>query len=99
MERYMPTVKIKVKVSASPTMKYWLAIDQTDLTITNGESSVALSDVEEHVLIWWMVGNPGDVLSVTGSAGLTEVFSVKESKIPVGKTKGAGFRKIKVKTP
>jgi hypothetical protein len=87
---------VKLKVTASETLRYWMAIDNDDVAITNGEAIVQLKDGEQYVLVWWMLGNSGDSIAVLGKAGEREVVNVKESKIPAGASKGAGYRKFKV---
>ncbi len=88
-------LSVKFKVTAADSLKYWLAIDNDDLIVNNGEVTVDLIVGTECVLLWWMIGNPGDTLSIVGKAGEREVVNVKESKVPVGASKGAGYRRFK----
>ena len=87
-------LSIKFKAAATDALRYWLAIDNDDLVITNGEATVELLEGVECVLVWWTVGNAGDTLAVVGKAGEREVVNVKESKIPTGASKGAGYRRF-----
>lgn len=88
-------LSVKFKVTAPDSLKYWLAIDNDDLIVNNHEAVIDLTVGTECVLVWWTVGNPGDTLSVVGKAGEREVVNVKESKIPAGSSKGAGYRRFK----
>jgi hypothetical protein len=85
-------IVVKLKVTAPDSMKYWLAVDENDLVVNQGEAKVDLEPGTPCVLIWWMVGNEGEAISIVGKAGDREVVNVKESKVPPGKTKGAGYR-------
>lgn len=90
--------RIEIRVSAADGLSYWLAIDDHDLTVVNGSSSIDLDDQAEHVLLWWMVGEPGNVLSIVGTDGARVVVAVKESKIPDGSNMGAGYRKFRIQS-
>jgi hypothetical protein len=90
----MPAISVKFKVTAPDNLRYWLAIDEQDLNVTQGEVIVDLEMGSQYVLIWWMIGNPGDALAIVGKAGDREVVNVKESKVPAGTSKGAGYRKF-----
>ncbi len=86
---------VEFRVTSSDSLRYWLAVDEHDLNLANGVGGVNLEGSKEHVLIWWMVGNPGDALNIVGTQEQRPVVTVKESKIPVGSNKGAGYRKFK----
>ncbi len=86
---------VEFKTTASESMRYWLAVDERDVKLQNGIGRLDLDDSEEHVLIWWMIGEPGDTLSIEGKAGEKSVVKVK-SKIPAGSSKGSGFRRFKI---
>ena len=88
------TRNIQFEVTAPPTLRYWLAVDEQDIELTNGKAVVQLQQGTEHVLIWWMVGNPGDMVSIIGKDGAREVVNVKGSAVPDGATKGAGYRRF-----
>ena len=94
----MATANILFTVTASDGLKYWLAVDEQDLRVVNGKASARLERGMEHVLIWWMIGDAGDSLSIEGKDGERSVVSVKESKIPPGTTKGAGYRRFEVRS-
>lgn len=87
-------LSVKFKITAPDTLRYWLAVDEHDLTLNQGEAVVDLETGTPCVLIWWMIGNEGDAVSIVGKAGEREVVNVKESKVPAGTTKGAGYRKF-----
>jgi hypothetical protein len=92
--RMADLLSVKFKVTAPETLRYWLAIDEDDLTLNQGEAVVDLEVGTQYVLVWWMIGNAGDAVSIVGKAGEREVVNVKESKVPTGTTKGAGYRKF-----
>jgi hypothetical protein len=92
----MAKKSVKFKAAGSDGMAYWLAVDDHDIAMAGGVGQLALEESVEHVLVWWMVGNPGNTLSITGTEGQRTVVTVKESKIPAGSSKGAGYRKFKV---
>ena len=92
----MATRPIAFQVTATDQMAYWIAVDEHDVTLVNGKGTVALEQGVEHVLVWWMIGNPGDALSITGADGTRQVVNIKESKIPPNTNKGAGYRRFKV---
>lgn len=92
----MAKVKVDFKVTASEACQYFIGVDDNDLVMINGGATPApmLTAGEEHLLIWRMFGNPGDSVSIVGTVGTREVVNVKESKIPGGKTKGAGYKRF-----
>lgn len=77
-------------------MGYWLAVDEHDVVLTNGIGDINLDESAEHVLVWWMVGNPGDAISIEGTQAQKSVVSVKNSRIPNNTSKGAGYRRFKI---
>lgn len=87
-------LQVKFKITAPDSLRYWLAVDEAELVLVNGESTLQLQVGVQHVLIWWMIGNPGDTLAIIGNAGEREVVNVKESKVPASSHKGAGYRKF-----
>lgn len=87
-------LSVKFKVTAPDTLRYWLAVDEHDLALNQGEAVVDLEVGTQSVLVWWIIGNEGDAVSIVGKAGEREVVNVKESKVPAGATKGAGYRKF-----
>jgi hypothetical protein len=92
----MDKKNIKFKVTAGDSLRYWLAVDEVDLTLINGVGTIDLEESQEHVVVWWMVGNPGDSLSIEGTDGQRLVVNVKNSKVPSGSSKGAGYRRFTV---
>lgn len=94
--RTMAKANVSFKVVAADGLRYWLAIDEQDLQVVNGQAVARLERGMEHVLIWWMIGDAGDSLSIEGKDGERVVVAVKESKIPPGATKAAGYRRFEV---
>ena len=92
---YMAEKDVKFETSGPESMRYWLAVDERDVKLTNGVGGLNLDDSDEHILIWWMIGEPGDTLSIEGKAGEKSVVKVK-SKIPDGASKGSGFRRFTI---
>lgn len=92
----MANKHVEFHVTPADGLRYWIAVDERDVNLVNGGGGLDLDDVEEHVLVWWMVGNPGDSLAIVGLEGKRPVVTVKESKVPTGSYKGAGYRKFKV---
>lgn len=90
----MPIVSIKFSVTAPDTLRYWLAVDEQDIDMANGTGQVQLESGQQHILVWWMIGNSGDALSIVGKDGEREIVNIKESKVPASGTKGAGYRKF-----
>jgi hypothetical protein len=87
---------VEFTVVASECMGYWLAVDEYDVSLINGVGGIELEESKQHVLVWWMTGNPGDAIGIVGRQGQRTVVTVKESKIPAGSNKGAGYRKFEV---
>lgn len=92
----MATANIVFSVTASDGLKYWLAVDDQDLQVVNGRAAARLERGAEHVLVWWMIGDPGDSLSIEGKDGQRTVVTVKESRIPADTDKLAGYRRFMV---
>lgn len=90
----MAIVQVKLKVIAPETCKYFIAVDEKELMFVNGEATIPLTSGEEHILIWRLIGNSGDSVSIVGTVNGKEVVNVKEGKIPPGKTKAAGYRRF-----
>jgi hypothetical protein len=87
---------VEFRTTADASLRYWLAVDERDVHLASGVGGLDLEESEEHILIWWMIGNPGDSLSIVGTQGKHAVVTVKGSKIPAGSSKGAGYRKFVV---
>lgn len=91
----MATKKVDFEVTPKDgTQAYWIAVDEDDVTLVNGRGSINVDDKIDHLLIWWFTGNAGGKLSIVGKVGQKTVVEVKESKIPKGKTRGAGKKDI-----
>jgi len=71
---------------------FWIAVDDKDVRLVNGNGSIDLDNGEEHLLIWWLIGDPGGKLSIVGKVGEKKVVEVKESKIPNDRTRAAGLK-------
>jgi hypothetical protein len=87
---------VEFRVTGDDSMRYWLAVDEHDVNLVNGVGGLDLEESNEHVLVWWMIGNPGDALKIVGMQGQRAVVTVKESKIPSNTNKGAGYRRFKL---
>ncbi len=87
---------IGVTVRATKLSAYWVSVNEHDVPLNNGEGSITLED-GTHMLVWWMVGNPGGSLAIelSGSQGRM-IAKVKESKIPSGETCSAGTLRFKI---
>jgi hypothetical protein len=87
---------ISVAIKATNLSAYWVSVDAHDVKLTNSKGSVNLKP-GPHVLVWWMLGNPGGSLGIelTDSRG-NVVAKVKESKIPEGETMSAGSLRFKL---
>ena len=88
----MATKRVDFKVTGTAAT-YWIAVDDQDVPLVNGISSIELEQTSGHVLFWWMIGNPGQSLSIVGVRGTKPVVTVKESKITQSGS-GAGYRKF-----
>lgn len=89
MENIIFTVKADSGISG-----YWIAVDDKDVQLINGVGEIMLAK-GEHILAWWMVGNSGNGISITGRrSNGQEVVSVKKSKIPQGHTQAGGVKRF-----
>ncbi|MES2130361.1 MAG: hypothetical protein V4463_24080 [Pseudomonadota bacterium] len=79
---------------SSDTLNYHAVVDTTALRIVNAVAELPLELGNEHILYWWMEGNSGETLSIKVSKGGDDVTTVKESTIPPGKLKAAGYRRL-----
>jgi hypothetical protein len=81
---------ITITVTRKGLQAYWLALNDRDLLINNGGVIVALPP-GRYTLVWWMIGNPGELLSVAvHDARGAELARVKESKVPSDEIAGFG---------
>lgn len=91
----MPSALVEFEVSASSGIQsYWIAVGDADVPLVNGKGAIELRTGQEHMLVWWMFGNPGDSISILGKSGGQPVVHVKESKIPEERLEGAGYRRF-----
>ena len=90
----------KVSFTVTPSsgsVRYWIAVGNDDITLVNGKGSINLETGRKHILTWWMAGNNGDSISITGKDDQDKkVVEVKESKIPAGENEGAGIRRFQM---
>jgi hypothetical protein len=87
---------IAIKCDAKGT-GYWLALDDTDLTMVNGEANPKPKrNPGIYYLTWHMIGKPGDSIKITANAGGKSLGKI-ETKIPSGQDKEAGVMKLDVK--
>jgi hypothetical protein len=78
--------------------EFWVAIDKTDVRFVNGTGSVSnLDDGEEHMLVWWLTGDPGGKLAIVGMVGQRTVVEVKGSTIPKNRIRAAGAKPFRLK--
>lgn len=87
----MPIVNFEVKPSDG-IKGFWIAVGEKDVPLVNGRGFIDLKAGEEQILVWWFVGNAGQSVGITGTLGQETVVEVKESKIPQGRTQGAGAK-------
>lgn len=87
---------VEFQVTGSGSINCWIAVDEHDVRLENGQGGMNLDDSQEHILMWWMAGNPGDSVSIVGKQQGKTVVNVKESKIPNGSNKGAGYRRFQI---
>jgi len=75
---------------------YWLTIGKKDVKLVNGKGTMDL-ETGPHIAVWYMQGNAGAKLSISGTLkDGTEVLSVKDSKIPGGRSKWADVKPFSV---
>ncbi|HEX8193583.1 MAG TPA: hypothetical protein VF552_11865 [Allosphingosinicella sp.] len=86
--------EVKISVEAKGTA-YWVAVDDTDVTLVNGRATVQIAP-GVHYITWWMLGKPGDSIKLSATSGNTSLGKI-ETKITSGQDKGAGVMKIEVK--
>ena len=73
----------------------WIAVGNKDVALTNDAGSILLEAGRKHILQWWMLGNSGDSISITGkSADGEPVVEVAKSSIPTGEPEGGGLRRF-----
>ncbi len=75
---------------------FWIAVNDDDVTLNNGKGSIALDDQEDHTLVWAFIGNPGGKISIEGDVGANAVVTVKNSAIPPGRHRSAGFKDFRL---
>ena len=87
----MALVKFKVESKAKA---YWIAVDDKDVRLVDGEGSADLKP-GEHILTWWMLGKGGDAMTITGATSAKEVVKAT-SRIPPGQGSHANAKRFKV---
>lgn len=87
----------KVTFNVVPTglKAYWIAVGNKDVRLVNNKGTILLEEGRNHILIWWMEGNAGGSLSVTGELAGTKIVEATP-KIPVGRTEWADTKVFKM---
>jgi hypothetical protein len=86
---------VEFKVAATDGAAYWLKVEKQPIVVVNGVGGLDL-DEGEHTLYWWLVGNPGNTLSVVGKQDAKVVVEVKDRKIPQGQNEAEGYKPFTV---
>jgi hypothetical protein len=82
--------KILIACKGPKLKAYWVAVGKGIVSLTDGKGEITLSP-GKHMLVWWMLGNPGDTLAIELSdVKGSNVAQVKESKIPAKQNDSAG---------
>jgi len=93
----MPTKTISFTVAPGEGIQaYWIQIGEVGVPLVNGRGTIPLEAPGTHILIWWMKGNPGSTIGVTGRHGRTLVVEVKESRVPPDELEGAGIKRFEL---
>lgn len=105
----MTQVTVKFTISPGEGIKaYWLAVSRKDVIdedipvpLQNASGSIDITKGRDHMVTWWMEGNPGATIGIVGvtdagTANEKEVFKVEESTIPSTKGESAGAKPIRV---
>lgn len=82
----METVKVSVQCDAK---SYWVAIDEQDVDLVRGAHDL---EPGEHVLSWWILGKPGQKISIAVTRDATVLASVKASTIRPGRVMAGGVK-------
>ena len=83
---------------------FWIAVGENDVNLgTNNKGLIALETGRSHLLIWFMVGNPGASLAIvgevdTGGGQMETVVEVKKSRIPAGEIEGGNTKRFNLST-
>jgi len=87
---------LDINVSPSDGIQgYWIAVGRENVIMANHKGSISVENNRNHVLTWWMTGNPGASLSIAGKNRQgAEVVEVKKTVIPAGEIEGAGTRRF-----
>lgn len=86
--------KLNFTVKPSGLKGYWIAVGNKDVDLVNRVGSIPVTDGAPHILVWWMKGNPGGSLAISGTlADGTEVVSIKsdDNQIPDDKSSWANI--------
>ena len=92
----MPTKRVNFEVTAKAGVQaFWIAVGNADVPLVDGRGSITVN-TGRRTLTWWLAGNPGGKLSITGTVGDDTVVEVKESAIPASEHEAAGRRRFDV---
>jgi hypothetical protein len=84
--------QVTISVSSN-AQAYWVAVDDQDVPLANGQGAIDLSP-GEHVLTWWLVGATGQKISIDVKENATILTQVKGSSIPAGRVKAGGAKRF-----
>jgi len=93
----MSTVNIKITATPSEGLKaYWVAVDDQDVKLVDGVGAVNIEASAQHILSWWLMGNPGESMGILGQVSGQAVVQVQRSGIPAGRVRGGGCKPFAV---
>jgi hypothetical protein len=90
----MSNVTIRIEVTPSKTSAYWVAIDTTPVTLTNGVGQITFDAGASAVLVWWFTGDPGASLELAISRPNGTALVSTKSTMPAGEVVHAGFKRF-----
>jgi hypothetical protein len=91
----MALVTIKIKVTANDDVQaWWVAIDESDFTFNDDVEEIDVEGQAEHLLYYWIQGNPGGKLEITVKQGPDELRKISET-VPPGYSKVGNARFFK----
>lgn len=94
----MPKVTVKFEVVKKGRIRTaCLDVNTEPVKLKGGKGSANLEGKAEHELRWYLLGNQGDSISITGKQGDKTIVEVKMSKIPRGRTRHSNSRPFKTK--
>jgi hypothetical protein len=97
----MAKQKISFTVTPSDGIdNFWIAVSEHNVPLgTNNKGAVDLEENRSYILLWFMVGNSGQGISIVGeiideSGMKNKVVEVKKSKIPAGEFEAANHKRF-----